>query len=272
MGFRILKNKETLTDQYGVSATFIKTELDEMPSDAIKELNQSIKEKRFSWSYPHVDGISLDDNASYFGAVLFGYVDFEGKNRLEKTHVWGGSFFSGQFRNFLISDATELVLIKVPNYRAPIVQGIIEPQGRLKYIDGAFNSLLMSPPKKGDPCLNALYMAGKIDQTPHTHPSTRIGFILRGQVTVRIWDKEGEGAIITDELLLTQGNTWFMEKDTVHSFHTEADDDMCLFAFHPDSDFGPTDEEAPMINRTIIEGVSSRGENEPGKRFIKNIN
>ena len=267
MAFRILKNKETLVDQYGISATFVKTELDEEPSDTIKQLNQNIKTQGFSWSYPQVDGIGLDDNASYFGAVLTGSIDLEGDNRLCNTQVLHNSFFSGQFRSLFISDATELCLIKVPTYRAPIVQGIIEPSGRLKYIDGAYNSLLMSPPKKGEPCLNALYMTGKIDQTPHTHPSTRIGFILRGQVIVRIWDKEGEGANVTHEWVLTQGDAWFMEQETIHSFHTTETDDMCLFAFHPDSDFGPTDEEAPMINRTIIQGASTKGENEPGKRL-----
>jgi len=64
---------------------------------------------------------------------------------------------------------------------------------------------------------------------------------------------------------LSRGDVWFMDRDTVHSFHTEKDDDMALFAFHPDSDFGPTDEEAPMINRTLIEGISAKGNNEPKK-------
>ena len=30
---------------------------------------------------------------------------------------------------------------------------------------------------------------------------------------------------------------------------------MIVVAFHPDSDFGPTHEVHPMINRTIVEGV-----------------
>jgi hypothetical protein len=32
---------------------------------------------------------------------------------------------------------------------------------------------------------------------------------------------------------------------------------MDVIAFHPDSDFGPEDENHPMINRTIVNGVSA---------------
>ena len=30
---------------------------------------------------------------------------------------------------------------------------------------------------------------------------------------------------------------------------------MCVIAYHPDSDFGPTDDDHPMVNRTIVDGV-----------------
>jgi hypothetical protein len=42
-----------------------------------------------------------------------------------------------------------------------------------------------------------------------------------------------------------------------HSFQT-FDEAMDVIAFHPDSDFGPQDEFHPMINRTIVGGVSAR--------------
>lgn len=252
MEFRILKGGESANDSLGIEAykchqtKFITLDIPTNKKDAV------------------------------FGMVLsgkvFGYVEDKSNAIVRLKEASENCFFSGNFDALTITPGTTVCLIKNPNFKTVWLTGEVEPQGRLKYIDGAFNSLLMSPPKKGDPCLNALYMAGKIDQTPHTHPSTRIGFILRGQVTVRIWDKEGEGANVTNELLLTQGDAWFMEQDTIHSFHTTETDDMCLFAFHPDSDFGPTDEEAPMINRTMIQGESSKGENEPAKRRKEKVN
>ena len=32
---------------------------------------------------------------------------------------------------------------------------------------------------------------------------------------------------------------------------------MDVIAYHPDSDFGPQDEDHPMINRTIVDGVQA---------------
>jgi hypothetical protein len=41
-----------------------------------------------------------------------------------------------------------------------------------------------------------------------------------------------------------------------HKFDTK-DSSMDVIAFHPDSDFGAEDEFHPMINRTIVKGVSA---------------
>lgn len=246
MGFQILKAEQKVSDKNGVKAIYLRK-----------------KNTKFGIQYDNVDFV--------FGFVLTGQIRIFDENSIKQVVNENRWFAANSVENIVVDNA-DVLLIEMENYKPPLAIGEVEPHGRLKYIDGAYNSLLMSPPKKGDPCLNALYMAGKIDQTPHTHPSTRIGFILRGQVTVRIWDKEGEGANVTNELLLTQGDAWFMEQDTIHSFHTTETDDMCLFAFHPDSDFGPTDEEAPMINRTMIQGESSKGEIEPAKRRKEKVN
>jgi hypothetical protein len=32
---------------------------------------------------------------------------------------------------------------------------------------------------------------------------------------------------------------------------------MDVIAWHPDSDFGPEDDDHPMVNRTIVDGVSA---------------
>jgi hypothetical protein len=42
-----------------------------------------------------------------------------------------------------------------------------------------------------------------------------------------------------------------------HAFAT-SDDELTVIAYHPDSDFGPEDEDHPMINRTIVNGKSAR--------------
>lgn len=126
--------------------------------------------------------------------------------------------------------------------------GPVERRGRLKYIDGCTDSLLVAPIKQGDPCLNLLYFPEGIDQTPHTHPSDRIGLIL--------W---GRGECVTDDgvVALEPGKIFRIHAEGKHKFRTLSGSDMVVIAYHPDSDYGPTDEVHPMINRTIVDGVSA---------------
>ena len=49
----------------------------------------------------------------------------------------------------------------------------LETVGRLRYIDGCSDTLLICPPRVGEPCLNHLHIPPHTDQTPHTHPSAR---------------------------------------------------------------------------------------------------
>lgn len=122
--------------------------------------------------------------------------------------------------------------------------GPIEKRGRLRYINGCSDSVLLSPPKLGDPCLNLLYFPPNVKQTEHTHPSIRVGAIASGSGFCLLHDG-------TDPVPLTAGDLFVIPQDLIHSFETKGDD-MRVIAFHPDSDCGPTDESHPMINKTII--------------------
>ena len=123
--------------------------------------------------------------------------------------------------------------------------GPIESKGRLKYIDRCSDSLLIAPPLLGDPCFNHLHFPSDIDQTEHTHPSTRAGMIARGA-----------GYCITPagEYPLIPGRLFHIPRNGHHRFRTDANSTMDVIAYHPDSDFGPTHEEHPMVNRTWVGG------------------
>lgn len=140
--------------------------------------------------------------------------------------------------------------------------GPIEEEGRLKYIDGCTDSLLIPPVKKGDPCLNHLHFPNGILQTPHTHPTVRVGMVTKGTgecITPFGNVPLNEGTIFVikpsngEQHRGTDGNYY---EDGTHSFRT-FEEHMDVIAFHPDSDFGPEDEDHPMINRTIVNGVSA---------------
>ena len=122
------------------------------------------------------------------------------------------------------------------------IGGPLEATGRLRYIDGCSDTLLVCPPRLGDPCLNHLHIPPRTDQTPHTHPSMRIGVILRGT---------GECRTPDGSYLLEPGMGWYIPTGCLHSFFTQ-DEALDVIAWHPDSDFGPRDDDHPMINRTQI--------------------
>ena len=129
-----------------------------------------------------------------------------------------------------------------------MIGGPVENKGRLKYIDGCTDSLLIPPVRMGDPCLNLLYFPPGIDQTSHTHPSDRIGVVFSGR-----------GECVTPEgiIPLEPGVMFRIPYEGHHKFRT-FDSEMRVIAYHPDSDFGPQDEDHPMINRTMVDGISAR--------------
>jgi len=140
------------------------------------------------------------------------------------------------------------LIIHTPEYRG-LAQagGPAEGDGRLNYIDGCSDTLLVCPARLGEPCLNLLHLPAGIDQTAHTHPSDRIGIILRGAGVCRT--EQGDRPLVP-------GMFWRIPPDVVHSFHTR-ESFLDVFAWHPDSDFGPSHDAHPMLNRTIVEGVAA---------------
>jgi hypothetical protein len=143
------------------------------------------------------------------------------------------------------------------------IGGPIEESGRLNYIDGCTDSLLIPPVKLGDPCFNHLHFPTNIEQTPHTHPSHRIGIVARGKgICVTPFGnlplQEGMIFVIKewDGVSFEKAEDGNVYEIGNHCFYTQ-EEGMDVIAFHPDSDFGPQDENHPMINRTIVKGISA---------------
>ncbi len=179
----------------------------------------------------------------------FGYV-FAGESFLE-TETGSFSLKSGMFfcvpNELEISGGEGIIITRIGYQGMFSLGGAIEEKGRLRYIDGCHDTLLIPPIIKGDPCLNALYFPKSITQTPHTHPSVRVGIVAKGR---------GECVTPDGVFPLQTGEAFIIPPDVLHSFNTD-DDEMVVIAYHPDSDFGATHEEHPMINRTMVAGVSA---------------
>lgn len=214
----------------------------------------------------------LSNDCSYYGFVYSGSACIITQEH-NNMFISEGSYFSvnGTFISQEVI-GSKFILIEVlhtkgiypeTQYRAMnTFGGVIEEVGRLKYIDGCTDSLLIPPVKMGDPCLNHLHFPKNITQTAHTHPSHRIGIVSDGY---------GECVTPFGTLPLVKGmifviKEWYegMENSEgvgldgkihlagTHKFDT-TDSHMDVIAFHPDSDFGATDIVHPMINRTIVQ-------------------
>lgn len=194
----------------------------------------------------HIDNkqATIADEGTCFGFVVSGRVGLQ--DRHVSWWLTAGQWFSmpnGLVLNLMAN--SRVVISQALDYHGLYAMGgPIEAQGRLRYIDGCSDTLLYAPLVLGDPCLNHLHFPVKIKQTAHTHPSTRAGIIASGQ---------GVCVVDQQEIALSVGTLFYIAKNTEHCFVTR-ENTMDVIAYHPDSDWGPTHHEHPMVNRTWIDG------------------
>jgi len=115
--------------------------------------------------------------------------------------------------------------------------------GNLSYIDGGTNTTAVNPGRLGDPVINYVHFPAGMQQTLHTHPSHRVGIVLKGTGKVELDDRE---------FLLKQGDVFFLQRNVLHNFMCPYNEDVVLFVFAPDSGTGPTDEVNPLKIRTYV--------------------
>lgn len=117
-----------------------------------------------------------------------------------------------------------------------------EKSGRLTYINGCTDSTLIFPPRFGDPSLSLLSFPEQTEQAFHRHPTLRFGVILEGSGIAEFKKKK---------YTLQKHDIFCIDENEAHRFKT-ANKGMRLIAYHPDSDFGPKDNNHAMLNRTFL--------------------
>lgn len=181
--------------------------------------------------------------STIYGYVIDGKVEFENGNVAFKGQYF--CFWAGEDSKISVSgEAT--VFTRLGFMGQNMIGGPIEKTGRLVYIDTCSDSLLVYPPRMGDPSLNLLYFPKKVDQSFHIHPSIRLGVVVKG--SGKAWIKNNDGDNMID---LVEGVMFCIEERETHRFSTE-NDSMIVIAFHPDGDWGPTDHNHTMLNRTYL--------------------
>lgn len=188
------------------------------------------------------DALTLRSGGTHFGFVQAGPAELScgaGTFRIRS-----GMYFAvpGEMQ---IGGGNGVVITRLGHHGFFHLGGPIEDTGRLRYIDGCTDSLLIPPIIKGDPCLNLLDLPPKTRQSAHTHSSLRLGLVIRGR---------GSCHTAEQRIPLAPGLPFLIRAEGIHCFHTE-DEPLLVLAYHPDSDFGPTHEDHPMINRTDLIAV-----------------
>lgn len=142
-------------------------------------------------------------------------------------------------------DGTAVFFSRIGFKGQPMVGGPLEERGRLAYIDTCSDSLLIYPPRMGDPSVSVLFFPPNIDQTYHIHPSLRFGVVVSGKGLACL-EPKGENE---RHIPLTPGVAFCLDEGEVHRFSTQ-EEPMVVIAYHPDGDWGPTDQNHTMLNRT----------------------
>jgi hypothetical protein len=158
-----------------------------------------------------------------------------------------GGFFSCVASVELEGDGMVVVFERLGFLGLPTA-GVCEDRGRLAYIDGCSSSILVMPPRSGDPVLNLLHFPPGVLQSEHVHPSIRFGAVLSGQGIAFGASHNGSEKW---EVPLSPGAVFYLPAMERHAFQTVSQKEpMNIISFHPESDWGPTDEAHPMLTRT----------------------
>ncbi len=191
--------------------------------------------------------LELEPSDSHFVVVQSGtaLVSYDGSTVALKAGYFGT--FPGELA--LEGEGEALVVTSVGYRGMALLGGPLEPDGRLRYVDNCRTTLLIAPPKRGEPCLNYMVLPQSTVQTPHTHRSLRTGLVI-----------SGKGRCGTEQGLLdlSEGTVFVIPPDVLHSFQSEPDGELRIVIYHPDSDAGPTDTDHTMLNRTFVNGMSAQ--------------
>lgn len=192
---------------------------------------------------------TLPKNSSGYGYVLEGIMRMEHKDGSVTLAPVGMVFAFDDTIKFTAEKPNTRIWIAIRHgFRVPFTITKPETKGRLSYIDGCSDTLLVYPPRLGDGSLSLLYFPAGIDQSWHTHPSIRLGFVASGEGVAHWTSPTGRKM----ETKLTAGSSFMLPAHGLHRFCTKPDREMRILAYHPDGDWGPTDAAHTMLNRTYL--------------------
>ncbi len=194
------------------------------------------------------EALELPNKGTHFGFVYTGNPILERSAGSQEYKLYPSMYFSLPGEGRIGGESSSGFVVTCPTFKGVfLIGGAVESTGRLGYINGGTDSVLIPPIMQGDPCLNALYFPPGVDQTAHTHPSYRMVMVIEGS---------GECETPDGIIPMLPGVALFIPANSLHKFRTTKDK-LTVICFHPDSDTGFTHAEHPMLKRTIVSGMSA---------------
>lgn len=188
-------------------------------------------------------GLELNTTTSnYFGIVLEGPMTLV-RPGLPEMELVRGMYFSATGPFKLRGSGRGLVIERMGYRGLFTVGGPAERFGRLCYMNNCSTSQLVPPARVGDPTLQLLVFPPNTVQTMHIHPTLRMGVVFEGRGDCVMQDGS--------KIPLRPGEVFMLNERFPHCFCTD-EEGMSVFAYHPDTDLGPTDELHPMRSRTYV--------------------
>jgi hypothetical protein len=129
----------------------------------------------YSWDK---DSVVLPEEDTHFGYVHSGSATLICKSG--NFQLQEGMYFSLPGWGRVVGEGVGIVVSRLAYKGFFYIGGPAEVTGRLRYIDGCTDSLLIPPVILGEPCLNLLHIPKETDQSQHTHSSVRLGIIASG--------------------------------------------------------------------------------------------
>lgn len=187
----------------------------------------------------------IPDYSTAYGIVIDGEITLDNGTKTLRSHEY--FCISGDKKEILINGHVQ-IFVRFGFKGQNLVGGPVEESGRLCYIDNCSDTLLVYPPRLGDASMSLLSFPPNITQRFHTHPSIRLGIIIRGK---------GYAETPKGKFLLEPGIAFCVKEREIHRFITE-NDNLDAISFHPDGDWGPTDDNHTLLNRTYS-GIFMQG-------------
>lgn len=198
--------------------------------------------------------IKKNNGSSIYGYIYAGRVSFVDEragvhpDEVLTASIGPGTVFAVPTNtNIHVHPFSKVWTVTRHGYNTPFTMVRPEQRGRLSYIDGCSDSLLVYPSRRGDGSLNLLYFPAGIKQSWHTHPSIRFGTVISGSGIAEWTDARGT----KHEQKLLAGESFYLPEHLMHRFCTE-ESELRIIAYHPDGDWGPEDHNHTMLNRTYI--------------------